>query len=175
MGLSYARLKDEDGKHYVKAPERAGVREAGIDFYVPDNFKSITLEHGQSILIPMGLKVCLPEVPECLADTHEYFLEFINKSGVAYKKGLVVGSRVIDVTYQGELFLNLHNNTEMIYKADGSEAYNNIIKISPGDKIVQGVLLLVNTEEITEKEEDSLYKEVSQRGDKGFGSGYQEK
>lgn len=169
MGLKYAKVRD------VKSPERAGKREAGIDFYIPEDFKGALLNRGDSILIPMGIKVLLPEVPECLKDTHEYMLEFINKSGVAYKKGIVVGSRVIDATYQGELFLNLHNNTEMLYKPDGSVKFNGVVELCAGDSIVQGVLILVNTEEIGELPEDELFVVESQRGAQGFGSDYKEK
>lgn len=174
MGLKFARLKNDEGKPCVKMPERAGKKEAGIDFYVPDNFEKVTLVHGDSILIPMGVKVKLPEVPECLKDTHQYALVFSNKSGVASKKGLVVGACVIDTTYQGELFLNLHNNTDTINKG-GKFNDNERIEIIPGEKIVQGILLLVNTEEIEELSEEDLFTEETERGDKGFGSNYKEK
>ena len=169
MGLKFAKVRK------VKSPERAGIREAGIDFYVPDDFKSVSMLHGDSIVIPMGVKVCLPEVHSHLRGTHEYCLKFENKSGVASKKGLVVGANTIDVTYQGELFLNLHNNTNNLIKADGSIVGNSAIEIKAGDKIVQGILLLVNTEVIKEVDEDNLYSEKSQRGAQGFGSNYKEK
>lgn len=169
MGLKFAKVRS------VTSPERAGKREAGIDFYIPDDFKTKMIAHGQSILIPMGIKVLLPDVPDFLKETHEYMLEFINKSGVSYKKGVVVGSRVIDATYQGELFLNLHNNTELVYKADGSVVHNGVVELSAGNCIVQGVLLLVNTENIEETSEHLLYKSKTQRGDQGLGSEYKEK
>lgn len=167
MGLKFAKTRD------VKSPSRAGKKEAGLDFYVPNDFKTEILYAGDSILIPMGIKVKLPEVPDILKETHEYMLEFKNKSGVAAKKGIVVGSSIVDTTYAGELFLNLHNNTYTFKK--GSKIIDNeVVEIKAGDKIVQGVLILVNTEEIEEVPEDKLYDEVTQRGSKGFGSGYKE-
>lgn len=174
MGLAFARLKDVDGKPCVKAPHRAGSKEAGIEFYIRDDYPGVILYHGESALIPLGVKVRLPEVPDCLKGTHEYMLELKNKSGIAYKKGLVVGSCVIDTTYQGELFLNLHNNSNTVIKPDSTVADIEKVVISAGDNIVQGVLILVNTEAIDEFSEDELYSEKTQRGDKGFGSNYRE-
>jgi dUTPase len=169
MGLKFSKVRN------VKSPHRVGKKEAGIEFYVPKDYQGITMFHGDSVLIPLGVKVKLPEVPECLRDTHEYMLELKNKSGVGYKKGLVVGSCVIDTTYQGEVFLNLHNNTEVVTKPDGSVVNNNSIVISPNDNIVQGVLILVNIEEPEEVKEDNLYLEETDRGSQGFGSNYREK
>lgn len=157
----------------VKSPTRASKKDAGIDFYIPNDFKSEILYQGDSILIPMGVKVKLPDVPECLKETHEYMLEFKNKSGVASNKGLVTGSCCVDYSYQGELYLNLHNNTNTIKKG-GKTTDNEVVKLEAGDKIVQGVLLLVNISEPKEVPENELYDEVSQRGTNGFGSDYEE-
>lgn len=167
MGLKFAKTRS------VKSPSRAGKKEAGLDFYVPNDFKTEVLYAGDSILIPMGVKVKLPKVPDILKETHEYMLKFENKSGVAAKKGIVVGSSIIDVTYTGELFLNLHNNT-YTFKKGSKIVDNEIVEINAGDKIVQGVLILVNTEGIEEVPEDELYDKVTQRGTQGFGSDYRE-
>lgn len=170
MGLKFAKVRD------VKSPHRAGKKEAGIDFYVPNDFGGVTLRHGDSVLVPMGLVIKLPEVPDILKGTHEYMLEFKNKSGVGYKKGLTVGSCVIDTTYQGELHLNLHNNTETVFKPGENEYVdNNIMRIKAGENIIQGCLILVNTEEIEQMDKDTIFTEKTQRGTQSFGSGYKEK
>lgn len=168
MGLKFTKTRE------VKSPQRAGDQDAGIDFFIPEDFKEILLIYGDSVLIPMGVKVKLPEVPDSLKKTHKYMLEFKNKSGIASKLGLTVGACVIDHSYQGELFLNLHRISDVIVGAKKNTDVSRAI-LEPGMKIVQGVLILVNTEEIQEVNEDDLYDEVSERGENGFGSNYNEK
>lgn len=168
MGLKFAKVTK------VKSPERAGARDAGVDFYIPDDFETLALDHGDSIVLSLGVKVKLPDVPDVLSGTHEYMLELKNKSGVGSQKGLSVSACVIDASYQGVVILNLQNNTNNLVKLNGSKVGNRIIELKAGDKIIQGVLLLVNTEAIEEVSDDDLYSEKSQRGDKGFGSNYKE-
>ena len=172
--LKFVKIAD------VKSPCRAHPTDAGIDFFVPwfkpgvktnimfypdlsggyvrlksdvleNEVEKIIVNPGGSVLIPLGVKVLVPK---------GYAMIFFNKSGVAAKKSLVVGSCVIDSGYQGELILNLHNI---------SQEWKEIL---PGDKIVQGILLPVNyanVEEIGSVEE--LYGGiVSDRGEGGFGS-----
>lgn len=135
----------------VKTPTRGTGKSAGIDFYVPDDFESITLSPNQDVLIPSGLKVRIPD---------GYALVANNKSGVATKKKLIVGASVVDEDYMGEVHLHLIN----VGESD--------VEINPGDKILQFIL---------EKQEycgievvdsiDSLYGDIqSDRGDGGFGS-----
>ena len=134
----------------VKSPYRAHPTDAGIDFFVPDDFPKTEIHPGDSILIPGGIKVKIPA---------GHALIFFNKSGVAAKKSLVLGSCVVDQDYQGELIFNLHNIGKTFQY------------ISPGDKIVQGILLPVfyaMPEEV--KNEDELYDKVTDRGAGGFGS-----
>ena len=136
----------------VKTPARANPGDAGIDFFVPDDFPSTTLEHGDKVLIPAGIKV---EVPIGFA------LIFHNKSGVAVKKNLYVGADTIDHGYSGEVHINLINN--------GKEPQ----MIAPGDKIIQGILIPISLVETIEVKEDELYADVhvaGSRGTGGFGS-----
>ena len=81
-----------------------------------------------------------------------------NKSGVALKKNLSVGACVVDEDYQGEIHLHVYNF--------GNES----IEISPGEKLVQMILLPVFYDSIEEVEVDDLFPEVSARGEGGFGS-----
>ena len=88
----------------VKSISRAHAEDAGIDFYVPEDLTTdvmkskiavtnddvdmlvddndvvlaMNLKPGQSVLIPSGIHVKIP---------HGYALIYMNKSGVASKKG----------------------------------------------------------------------------------------
>ena len=167
--LKYCRVRK------VKNPDRAHPFDAGIDFYVPEDLtadtmkeknvsgcdiaikfgsngfvKSFKLKPNESVLIPSGIKVNVPE---------GYMLQYANKSGIASKKGLLVGACIVDSGYMGECHIDLHNvsNREQIVNA--------------GDKIVQGILIPVALGECNEVEnEDSLFDSSSSRGSGGFGS-----
>ena len=163
----------------VKAPNRAHEFDAGFDMYVPEdltldqmkeNFKmvgcqpsvsfaedneTITQFHlltGYSILIPSGIKVKIP---------NGYALIAFNKSGIAAKRNLIVGSCVCDQEYQGEILINIHN-------------IGNIVQdMNAGEKIVQFLSIPINycgLEEIDTLEE--LYSDIGKttRGDGSFGS-----
>ena len=160
----------------VQSLNRPHADDAGIDFYVPEDIdettfmtkcditksypivnysdgvvKDITLKPGQSVLIPSGIHVKVPK---------GYALIYMNKSGIAAKRHLYVGSCVVDENYTGECHLHLTN-------VGSSE-----VVISAGDKIVQGLVIPINycqAEEISDL--DSLYKDFeSDRGAGGFGS-----
>ena len=143
--LKFVKIRD------VKSPTRAHPTDAGIDFFIPNDSEEQIVRPGESILIHGGLKVKVPE---------GYALIFFNKSGVAAKRNLVLGSCVVDQDYQGELIYNLHN-----------------IGIDPqrlhaGDKIVQGILLPINYASVHEvSSEEELYNGITtDRGGGGFGS-----
>lgn len=141
--MKFAKIRD------VKSPCRGHNNDAGIDFFVPNDFEASALAPHESINIPSGIKVSIPAGHALIA---------FNKSGVAVKKGLDVGASVIDESYQGELHLHLTNTT------------NKYISIAPGEKIVQFILLPINYEMPEEVSEDSLFEEKSERGEGGFGS-----
>jgi len=170
MTLKYCKTRK------VKSPLRAHPFDAGIDLYVPEDLtydvmkeklavvkedieveydgkfiKSMKLQPGQSILIPTGLHVKVPE---------GYALILFNKSGVASKKHLHVGACVIDQNYEGECHINLTN------------VGNETMSIEAGEKITQGLIIPINyaiTEEIDTIE--NLYAGSDHdRGAGGFGS-----
>ena len=143
--MKFLKIRD------VKDPSRGTSQSAGIDLYIPNDFKESTILPGQSILIPSGLKINVPE--------NHAFIAF-NKSGVATKKGLQVGACVIDEDYQGEVHIHLANIGDI----------GQVVK--PGDKIIQCVLLPVVYEsvEIVSNEEDLWEGKVTERGEGGFGS-----
>jgi len=138
----------------AKMPARAHKTDAGMDlFFCPapkpelDSQIETVLPFGSSV-IPTGLKI---EVPE------GYMLEIKNKSGIASKRGLIVGACVVDRGYTGEIFVNLHNVTHRNQT------------LHEGDKIAQAVFVKVETD-VRLVEADHIYDEDTTRGDGALGS-----
>ena len=138
----------------AKMPLRAHATDAGMDlFFCPTPKPELTsqvetvLPFGSSV-IPTGLKI---EVPE------GYMLEIKNKSGIASKRGLIVGACVVDRGYTGEIFVNLHNVTHRNQT------------LHDGDKIAQAVFVKVETN-VRLVETDHIYDEDTTRGDGALGS-----
>ena len=140
MMLKFEKVRE------VKSPTRAHPFDAGIDMYIPEDFPGVRLKHGQSILLPLGIKVDVPR-GWCMVMT--------NKSGVASKKRLDTLACVIDHGYIGEIHLNLVNNglSEVI--------------LSPGEKVIQGILYQCGLHVPTEVKSLEV---SSERGENGFGS-----
>lgn len=142
--LKYVKVRD------VKDPNRGTPLSAGIDFFVPNDHNLIIIEPQRDVLIASGIHVKIPA---------DHVLIAFNKSGIAVKKGLVVGACVIDEDYQGEIHIHLTNSGDTVQT------------VKPGDKIVQFLLLPVALD--TPKEVsclELLYNEITQRGSGGFGS-----
>lgn len=134
----------------VKSPNRGTAESAGIDFFIPNDFPTLSLVHGQSVLIPSGIKVNLEKGKALI---------FKNKSGVASKKNLDIMACVVDSDYTGEVHLNVINN--------GIEPQ----LISPGDKLVQGIIFDVHLDNVAEVPLKDLYiDKITERGEGGFGS-----
>jgi len=131
----------------VRTPSRGTELSAGIDFFVPNEFEEFTLEPGEDARIFSGIKVQIPE---------NHVLIAFNKSGVALKKGLMVGACVVDEDYQGEISLHVIATKRT--------------KISPGEKLVQFVLLPVSYDSLDVVPESELFDEETTRGSGGFGS-----
>ena len=138
----------------AKLPVRAHPTDAGMDLFVcpaprddiPKQIESV-LPHGSS-LFPTGLKI---EVPE------GYMLEIKNKSGIASKRGLLVGACVVDRGYTGEIFVNLHNPSDRTQT------------IHAGQKIAQAVFVKIR-EDIQIIESENIYDKETSRGDGALGS-----
>lgn len=134
----------------VNDPEYGNVGDAGIDFFVPNDFKGKVLEPGEDINIPSGIKMSLP--PDTVLIAFE-------KSGVSLKHKLHIGAKVIDESYQGEIHLHVFNA--------GQEAE----QILPGQKLVQFILLPVYYAGlIRKKSESDVFIKKTERGEKNFGS-----
>jgi dUTP pyrophosphatase len=144
------KLKVYKVRENAKLPARAHTTDAGADvFYCPEVEEPLTIEQNESRLISTGLKVGVPE---------GYMLEIKNKSGVAFKRSLVVGACVVDSGYDGEVFVNLHN-------IGGTPQ-----TILPGEKVAQAVLVPVVTPEFEEILNDDVYGATTTRGSGALGS-----
>lgn len=135
----------------VKTPTRGTEGSAGIDFFIPEDFPEslCTIKPGERYLIPSGIKAQVPEGFALIAH---------NKSGVATKKSLMVGAKVVDSDYQGEIHMHLIN------------CGDKTIKVAPGDKLVQFLLVPVSHRGIELVPEIDLFSEDTIRGTGGFGS-----
>jgi len=152
MNIEVCRIREG-----ARLPTRAYELDAGMDiYYCPDSEEKLYPTQDYHIppkasrLLPTGIRINVP---------YGYMLEIKNKSGIAFKRQLLVGACVVDAGYGGEVFVNLHNvgfATQVI---------------TPGDKIAQAVLIPIESCGIKEVgiEEFSL-SQISSRGTGGFGS-----
>ena len=133
----------------VKSPFKAYDTDAGIDFFVPEEFESLELYPGEDVNIKSGIKIKVPS---------GYALVFFNKSGICTNDQLIVGACVIDEGYQGEIHLHLINVGSLP------------VYIKPNQKIVQGLLIPVPNIQIKEINTEELFSTETKRGSGGFGS-----
>ena len=123
-------------------PNYAHPGDAGLDIFSNED---CVINPGERHLVSSGWSLALPEG----------YVAFIkDKSGVAYKKGIIHMAGVIEYTYRGEYKVLLFNTTKEPFE------------IKKRDKIAQLVLLPVATAEIEVAEELS----ETTRGAGGFGS-----
>lgn len=109
--------------------------------------KSLTIEPGQTHLIPTGIAVYI-------GDPHIAGV-ILPRSGLGHKHGLVLGNLVglIDADYQGPLMVSCWNRGQLTYT------------IEPGDRIAQLVFLPVVRAQFEIVEDFT----ATQRGAGGFG------
>lgn len=140
--IDFIKTKD------VRTPIRSTELSAGLDFFTPKDFKPIMVLPNTSILIDTGIYVNIPQ------DT---VLEVRNKSSVALQ-GLIVGAEIIDADYQGEIKIHIINTSNLP------------IYIHPDKAIAQLLLKPILYPALNQKEnKEQLYKEETNRGQKGFG------
>ena len=151
MILQYHMLRGNE-----HPPVRANPSDAGLDLrWVPTEASEtmLKIEPGETILVPTGCTFGIP---------HGYMLEIKNKSGVAYKKQLLVGACVVDSGYEGEVFVNLHNvgTTSQV--------------LEPGDKVAQAVVVPVVHARFVASDSPDIYDwypiTISDRGTGALGS-----
>lgn len=115
--------------------------DAGWDVYPLK--RSVIPKHGDA-LIGTGLKVKIP---------NGYCIQVNPRSGKAVKNKLVVGARVIDAPYRGELKIHIFNHSDEDYE------------VSPHDPIAQ--LLILPCAGIMH---EGFIDDTTERGEDGFGS-----
>tara|TARA_R110000737_G_scaffold296317_1_gene302906 strand:- start:414 stop:845 length:432 start_codon:yes stop_codon:yes gene_type:complete len=140
--MKYSKVRE------VRSPNRGTLESAGIDFYIPTGFSQKVMP-GESVMIPSGIKIDVP---------HGSMLQVCNKSGIASKKGLIVGACIIDSDYQGEMHLNLWNVS------------NKAVVLDAGTKLVQMILVPILLPLLQEVVEEELFVNETERGTGGFGS-----
>ena len=131
----------------VMSPSRAHQYDAGIDFYVPEDYRGEGIQPGHSAKIASGIKANIAVGMALVA---------FNKSGVATKHGLQVGACVVDSGYEGEIHLHVMNGS-----------HRTVFNL-PNTKLVQFLYLPVALPQIIEVEKHRLFDAQSQRGDGGF-------
>lgn len=109
---------------------------------------ALTLEPGQTELIPTGLSIHIEDPNLCAM--------VLPRSGLGHKHGIVLGNLVglIDSDYQGQLFVSCWNRSQATFE------------VQPGERIAQLVLVPVVQAEFEVVDEFT----DSHRGDGGFGS-----
>lgn len=141
------RVLDDRIGHSIPFPDYATEGSAGLDLRACLQ-EPLTLEPGQSALIPTGLAIHIDD-PGLAA-------MILPRSGLGHKHGIVLGNLVglIDSDYQGELMVSCWNR--------GSTTFT----IGVGERIAQMVLVPVVQADF------QLVSEfrASRRGEGGFGS-----
>src|ERR1700712_3568467 len=135
-----ARMRD-----YLPAYATPG--SAGLDLRACLD-QSITLEPGQTVLVPTGLAIHIEDPG--------YAALILPRSGLGHKHGIVLGNLVglIDSDYQGELMISTWNRGQTTFT------------LQPMDRLAQLVIVPVLQVELNVVEEFG----ASQRGAGGFGS-----
>ena len=158
--MKIARVRD------VKLPERGTDKSAGIDFFVPNDFAPTVVLPGMDLLIPSGIKADVPEGFMLMAADKSGIVTSKNacvKAGrepkpTAFNSIVVIGAKIVDEDYQGEIHIHIIN------------VGLRPVRINPGMKISQFILVPVSYDSIEEVSENELFSYISDRGNGGFGS-----
>ena len=118
---------------------------SGIDLKA-SIYAEMTVDPGERILVPTGLKMAIPSGYEC---------QIRPRSGLALKKGITVLNTpgTIDASFRGEVGVIIINHS------------NDTFTINPGDRIAQAVFSKVEHVELEEVNE----LDETERGEGGFG------
>lgn len=130
----------------AKCPVYSSLDAAGADLYACIDEK-LTIEPGQTVMIPTGIAVAIPR---------GYVGLIFARSGLGIKRGLAPANKVgvIDADYRGEIMVALHNHSGEAQTIDVSE------------RIAQ--MAIVPFQQVTYEETDEL--DDTERGTGGFGS-----
>ncbi|MCE4971247.1 dUTP pyrophosphatase [Staphylococcus chromogenes] len=151
-------------------PTRNHSTDAGFDIYAAE---TVILEPQEKALIATDIAVNIPK---------GYVGLLTSRSGVSSKTHLVVETGKIDAGFQGHMKINIKNDYEdnkgeTIFKRDLKdkiiiEDERHLYKqgtyvINKGERLAQLVIVPIVTPQLQVVDE---FSEVSERGDKGFGS-----
>ncbi len=127
---------------YAKVPHYAYPTDTGADLFTCED---TVIGPGQTIAVSTGIKM---EFPEGWAG------KILEKSGLAYKRGIQIMGGVIDSSYRGEVTVIVHNLS------------NQSVVFDRGDKVAQIEVHEVNQANFEEVEEVN----DTERSTNGFGS-----
>ena len=151
-------------------PTRNHSTDAGFDIYAAE---TVIIEPQEKALIATDIAVNIPK---------GYVGLLTSRSGVSSKTHLVVETGKIDAGFQGHMKINIKNDyedngAETIFKRDLKdkiiiEDERHLYKqgtyvINKGERLAQLVIVPIWTPTLQKVDE---FSEVSERGDKGFGS-----
>lgn len=157
----------------VKTPTIGTELSAGIDFYIPEDFKETVLMPHTDILIPSGIVASFASNLMLMAAeksgvtssmTAKLLCKTISSKKAAeslFDSPTILGAKIVDADYKGEIHIHLIN------------AGNKYITLKPNMKIAQFILVPVHYDSIIEvKDKKDLYTSYYNiRGEKGFGEG----
>ena len=124
-------------------PEKAHSGDLGYDLF---SSEVRVIQPGDRVLVGTGIRVKFPV---------GYGGQYFDRSGNAYKKGMVVLAGTIDNGYRGELKVLIYNANK-----------DTLVHISVGDKIAQ----MVPIEVMDFVVQEGVVDEETVRGANGFGS-----
>ena len=152
-------------------PTRNHSTDAGFDIYAAE---TVILEPQDKSLITTDIAVNIPK---------GYVGLLTSRSGVSSKTHLVIETGKIDAGFTGNMKINIKNNTQsancftsdyvigvnesQFIPFDNGEYEIGTYQVSKGDKLAQLVIVPIVTPELQQVEE---FSEVTERGEKGFGS-----
>lgn len=159
--MKYTKVAD------VKDPKGNWGDDNGTDFFIPNDWndgRPYKLYMNEQINIPTGIKVLVERGKTLKMD---------NKSGVAVKKGLLVGATIVDPSYRGVVHINLHKASKGSQDEFDSERGEWYTILTAGEKICQGLILACSDEswEALSNEDYDEQGGITERGANGFGNG----
>lgn len=112
----------------IQLPQRSTKRSSGYDFFYP-GITSLTINKGQSVLIPTGVR--------CVFLEDGYDLSIYPRSGMGFKHRLHLDNTVgiIDNDY-----FEADNEGHIMIKLSCDPRNANCIYIQPGSKFAQGII-----------------------------------
>jgi dUTP pyrophosphatase len=115
------RLNNSGDAGTFPIPDYATAGAAGIDLRAMfDDFDDYELKPGETLLIPTGLAINMPETMACV---------FLPRSGLGHKNGIVLGNccALIDSDFNREMFISCWNRNQS----------GDPFRIELGDRIAQ--------------------------------------